>query len=92
MNDIPSISSNDNIYLHIEPKLYLTKHQLEVQSFPKGYNPCFEYKVGNDDDIISIIKQMSSKQQHKVNTSIGIFNSNIIMNEDPISMQLTLPI
>ena len=58
-------------------------------SFPEGnynYNPCFEYKVGNEDDIISIIKHMTTKQQQKVNVSIGIFNSNIIMNEDPISV------
>ena len=87
VNDIPSISStDDNIYLHIKPELYLTNHHPK-ESFPEGsYNPCFEYKVGNEDDIISTIKQMSTKRD----VSIGIFNSNIITDEDPISMSANI--
>ena len=79
-NDMPS-SSTDNIYLHIKPELYLSNHHPK-ESFPKGYNPCFEYKVGNEDDIISTIKHMKTKRD----VSIGIFNNNIIINEDPISV------
>ena len=68
-------------------QLYLTKHQLEVQSFSKGsYNPCLEYKVGNEDDIISTIKHMKTKRD----MSISIFDSNIIMNEDPISVSANI--
>ena len=78
VNDTP-ISRNDNIYLHIKPEICFDKHQNEM-SFPKGYNPSFEYKVGNDDTIIRTIKQ------YKRDVSIGIFNSNIIMDEDPISV------
>jgi len=78
VNDTP-ISRNDNIYLHIKPEICFDKHQNEM-SFPKGYNPSFEYKVGNDDTMIRTIKQ------YKRDVSIGIFNSNIIMNEDPISV------
>ena len=73
VNDTSISSSNDdNIYLHIKPELYHNKHPPEM-SFPEGnynYNPCFEYKVGNEDDIISIIKHMTTKQQQKVNVSI----------------------
>jgi len=79
VNDIPISSENDNIYLHIKPEICFDKHQNEM-SFPKGYNPSFEYKVGNDDTMIRTIKQ------YKRDVSIGIFNSNIIMNEDPISV------
>ena len=82
MNDMPSISSNDNIYLHIKPELYLNNHQLGER---KGsYNLCYEYEVGNDDDMMSTIKHMATDIQQDV--SIGIFDSNIIMDEDPISV------
>jgi hypothetical protein len=76
VNDIPSISSTDNIYVHIKPELYLIKHPLEEQPFSKrSYNPCLEYKISNEDDIISIIKHVASDIQQDV--SIGIFDSNI---------------
>jgi len=86
VNDITSLNSNI-IYVHIElNELYLTNHHPK-ESFPKGnYNPCFEYKVGNDNTIISTIKQMATKRD----LSIGIFNSNIIMNEDPISVSASI--
>jgi len=78
-----SSSSNNDIFLHMQPSQYndlVAEKQLLI---PSNINLCFEYN-NNDGDYISSSVQSAMTNFEGIQTSIGIFNPTHLLDDDPM--------
>ena len=83
-------SSNNHIFFHIPPSQYYDlvvakeKQQLHNDTIiPQNINLCFEYN-SNDGEHISSNVQSAMANFDGIQTSIGIFNSKYLLDDDPM--------
>ena len=88
-----SADGSNKIFLHLQPTQYYdlvaAKHTATISKIKPNINLCFEYN--NDDDYISSnIQSAMNKFDNdgitQTQTSIGIFNTKYLLDEDPISV------
>eukprot|EP00985_Skeletonema_marinoi_P018237 scaffold10159_cov80-Skeletonema_marinoi.AAC.7 len=78
-----SSSSNNDIFLHMQPSQYndlVAEKQLLI---PSNINLCFEYN-NNDGEYISSNVQSAMTNFERIQTSIGIFNPTHLLDDDPM--------
>ena len=83
--DNSSGSSNNDIFLHMQPSQYndLVASKEKQLLIPSNINLCFEYN-NNDGEYISSNVQSAMTNFEGIQTSIGIFNPTHLLDDDPM--------